>query len=132
MKAGVLLTAEGLSDAAEGAVVDFPGDEPIVTDGPYGDVHELLNGFWIIQTATNAEAIEWAKRAPLGPGSNVEVRRFNEWDDFTGHADKEYVQKERCWREELKNNSRPVSTFSWIMPPAEPQLPGGKSLSSHP
>lgn len=102
MKAGVMLAGEGLADAEEGAVVDFSSDEPIVTDGPYGEIHELLNGFWIIQTATKTEAIEWAKRAPLGPGSKLEVRRVNEDDDFKDFADNEYIQKERGWREELK------------------------------
>lgn len=102
MKAGVLLSAEGLADAKEGSVVDFSSDEPIATDGPYGEIHELLNGFWIIQTSTKEEAIEWAKRAPLGPGSKLEIRRIQEWEDFPDYADNEYVQKESAWREELK------------------------------
>ena len=34
MKAGVLLGAEGLDDPGQGAVVDFSGEAPVVTDGP--------------------------------------------------------------------------------------------------
>jgi hypothetical protein len=34
MKAGVLLGAEGLDDPGKGAVVDFSGGAPVVTDGP--------------------------------------------------------------------------------------------------
>lgn len=70
MTAGVLVAGEGLAQEA-GYVVDFAGETPIVSDGPYGEVHELFNGFWIIQTSTAEEAIEWAKRAPLTPGKQA-------------------------------------------------------------
>lgn len=93
VKAGVLVGAEGLSDPSEGIVVDFDSEEPIVTDGPYGETHELFNGFWMIQVSSREEAIEWAKRCPLGPGSKLELRRVNEWEDFAEHQDNEYVKK---------------------------------------
>ncbi|MCK9487588.1 MAG: YciI family protein [Dehalococcoidia bacterium] len=102
IKAGVLLGGDGLSPPEEGFVVDFSAeDEPIVTDGPYGETHELFNGFWIIQTATKEEAIEWASRCPLGPGNKLEVRRITDASDFADFADNEYVQKEEVWRKEL-------------------------------
>lgn len=101
MKAGVLLAGEGLSDAQEGFVVDFAGETPIVTDGPYGETHELFNGFWIIQASSKEEAAEWAKRCPLGPGSKLEVRRVTDESDFADYSDNEYVQKEEQWRREL-------------------------------
>jgi hypothetical protein len=98
IEAGVLLAGEGLSDAAQGAVVEFTGEAPIVTDGPYGEVHELFNGFWTIQAATKEEAVEWAKRAPLTAGNKIEVRRVTDESDFAGHEDNEYLQKEKGWR----------------------------------
>ncbi len=98
IKAGVLLAGEGLTDAAEGFIVDFSGEAPLVTDGPYGETKELFNGFWIIETSTREEAAEWAKRAPLGPGAFLEVRRVTELEDFP--ADNEWIQKEAGWREE--------------------------------
>ena len=101
MKAGVLLAGEGLTAPDEGFVVDFAGEEPIVTDGPYGELHELFNGFWILQVASKEEAAQWASRCPLGPGAKLEVRRVAEADDFADYADNEYVQKEVGWREEL-------------------------------
>ena len=103
MKAGVLLAGEGLAAPTEGFVVDFDAEKPIVTDGPYGETHELFNGFWIIQTASKEEAAEWASRCPLGPGSKLEVRRVTDMSDFEGFADNEYIQKEAGWREELEN-----------------------------
>ena len=72
-----------------------------MSDGPYGEVHELFSGFWILQTATAEEAIEWAKRCPLGPGSKLEVRRVHDESDFEEWSDNEYIQKEAGWREEL-------------------------------
>ena len=98
IEAGVLLGGDGLTDAAKGAVVEFTADAPIVSDGPYGEVNELFNGFWIVQTATQEEAVEWARRAPLGEGNKIEVRRITDESDFAEHADNEYIQKEKEWR----------------------------------
>lgn len=100
IEAGVLVAGEGLTDAKEGVVVDFSTQPPVVTDGPYGEVHELFNGFWILEVATIEEAAEWARRAPLGPGSKLEVRRVTDESDFADFADNEYIQKEKGWREE--------------------------------
>src|SRR5690554_886232 len=100
MKAGVLLAGEGLADAKEGFVVDFSAEKPIVTDGPYGETHELFNGFWIIEASSKEEAAEWASRCPLGPGSKLEVRRVHDDSDFAEFADNEYLKKEAIWREE--------------------------------
>jgi hypothetical protein len=100
IKAGVLVAGDGLAPEA-GYVVDFGGETPIVSDGPYGEVHELFNGFWIIQTSTAEEALEWAKRAPLTPGNKLEVRRVTDETDFAGFEDNEYMKKEKEWRKEL-------------------------------
>ena len=102
MKAGVLIAGEGLTDAKEGFVVDFSTERPIVTDGPYGETHELFNGFWILEVSSKEEAAEWASRAPLGPGTKLEVRRVTDESDFAEYADNEYVHKEAGWREELE------------------------------
>jgi hypothetical protein len=103
IEAGVLVAGEGLSDAAEGAVVDFSAETPVVTDGPYGETKELFNGFWIVDVATKEEAVEWARRAPLaGPGNKIEVRRVNGVEDFP--QDNEWIQKEQGWREQLGTN----------------------------
>ena len=101
IKAGVLIAGEGLTDPAEGFVVDFDAEPPVVTDGPYGEVHELFNGFWMIEVSSREEAVEWASRAPLGPGSKLEVRRVTDEEDFADYADNEYIQKEKGWRREL-------------------------------
>lgn len=103
IKAGVLLSAEGLADASEGFVVDFESDPPVVTDGPYAEAKELFNGFWILEVSGKEEAAQWASRCPLGPGSKLEVRRVASIDDFP--QDNEWIQKEEQWREEAENRS---------------------------
>ena len=65
IRAGVLLAAEGLADPAEGVVVDFSAEPPVVTDGPYGETKELFGGFYILNVASKEEAVEWAKRLPI-------------------------------------------------------------------
>ena len=102
MKAGVLLSGDGLADdLSEAFVVDFNSETPIVTDGPYGETHELFSGFWILEVASKEEAVEWATRCPLGPGSKLEVRRVTDMSDFEDFADNEFLKKEEGWRAEL-------------------------------
>lgn len=96
--AGVLAGGDGLAPATEGFVVDFAGEKPIITDGPYGETHELFNGFWIVDVSSKEEAAQWASRAPLGPGAKLEVRRITDESDFEAFADNEYIQKEAEWR----------------------------------
>ena len=98
VNAGVLAGGGGLTDAKEGFVVEFGGEAPVVTDGPYGETHELFNGFWILEVSSREEAAEWARRAPLGAGSKLEVRRVTDESDFADYEDNEYIQKEKEWR----------------------------------
>ena len=105
INAGVLLAGDGLADDVEttGFVVDFSTTPPAVTDGPYGETHELFNGFWILDVRSKEEAAEWALRCPLGPGSKLEVRRVTDESDFAGFEDNEYLQKETEWRAAAEN-----------------------------
>lgn len=100
VNAGVLADGAGLTEASEGAVVDFSGEAPTVTDGPYGELRELFNGFWMLEVSSQEEAIEWARQAPLGAGSQIEVRRVTGAEDFP--EDNEWIQKEQEWIAEGK------------------------------
>ena len=98
ISAGVLVAAEGLEDASETVVVDYSSQPPVATDGPYGETKELFGGFWILDVASKEEAVEWAKRAPMGgPGMKTEIRRVPSIDEFP--QDNEWIQRERAWRE---------------------------------
>jgi hypothetical protein len=80
-QAGVLLALDGLTPPSEGARISYSGKDRTVTDGPYAEAKEVIGGYWIIQTKSRDEAIEWAKRCPMQDGA-VEVRRISEMSDF--------------------------------------------------
>jgi len=81
-KAGVLLSLDGLAPPSAGVRVSFKGGKPNVTDGPFAEAKECVGGYWMIQVKSQDEAIEWAKRAPMGDNEIIEVRRVQEMEDF--------------------------------------------------
>ena len=81
-KAGVLLSLDGLTPPSAGVRVSFNGGKPKVTDGPFAEAKECVGGYWMIQVKSQDEAIEWAKRAPMGDNEIIEVRRVQEMEDF--------------------------------------------------
>jgi hypothetical protein len=82
--AGVLLAGEGLQPSSKGARVRFSGDARAVTDGPFPETNQLIAGFWIFETASREEAIEWVKRCPnpLNGEAEIEIRQVYEAEDF--------------------------------------------------
>ncbi len=82
VNAGVMVAGEGLHPSSRGARVRFSGAERTVTDGPFAETKELLAGYWIFQTASMDEAIEWIKRAPFDGGTEIEIRQIFEMEDF--------------------------------------------------
>ncbi len=87
-KAGVLLSLDGLQPPSAGARVSFKGGKATVKDGPFAEVKEVLGGYWMLQVKSKAEAIEWAKRAPMLDGDVIEVRQVQELADFTPELQK--------------------------------------------
>lgn len=82
-KAGILLAVDGLHPPSVGARVTFPGGKPVVTDGPFAEVKEVLGGYWIIQVKSKEEAIAWASRCPGDDNATIEVRQVQELSDFS-------------------------------------------------
>jgi len=81
-QAGVLLSLDGLLPPSAGARVSFCGGKPQVTDGPFAEAKECVGGYWMIQVKSKEEAIEWAKRAPMGDDELIEIRQVHEMEDF--------------------------------------------------
>ena len=82
-KAGVLLALDGLHPPSMGARVAFrPGKPPVVTDGPFPEVREVLGGYWMIRVKSKAEAVEWARRCPMPEEAVIEIRQVQEMEDF--------------------------------------------------
>ena len=80
--AGVLITLDGLHPPSMGARVSFATGKPIVTDGPFAEAKEVLGGYWMIEVASRAEAIAWAKQCPASPNEIIEIRQVQELADF--------------------------------------------------
>ena len=82
VKAGVMLAGEGLHPSSKGVRITFNGGKRTVVDGPFAETKELVAGFWLLQTKTREEVIEWIKRAPFSGGEEVEIRQVHEAEDF--------------------------------------------------
>ena len=66
---GELVDMQALAGPALAKVVTFDGQAgPVVTDGPYTEVKEVLAGYQIIDVETEARAIEIAAKVSAAPG----------------------------------------------------------------
>lgn len=101
VKAGVMLLGEGLQPSSKGLRVTFSATHRIVTDGPFAETKELIAGYWIWQTASRDEALEWAKRAPMEEGNVLEIRQIYEASDFGDAFTPELQEKEDHLRAEI-------------------------------
>jgi len=99
-KAGVLLALDGLRPPSTGARISYTDGKATVTDGPFAEAKEVIGGYWIIQVRSREEAIEWARRAPMGNNEIIEVRQIQEMSDFP-----EDIQKAAEGFENLTNTS---------------------------
>lgn len=85
IKAGIMLSGDGLKPSSKGARVTFSGTKRTVTDGPFAETKELVAGFWLWKCQSLEEAIEWVKRCPNpmpGEDSDIEIRPLYEMEDF--------------------------------------------------
>ncbi len=66
-------------------VVTNVAGKPVVTNGPFGDIKEIIGGLIIVRAASIEEAIAFAKGSPVlqGEGNSLEVRRIASNED--GH-----------------------------------------------
>jgi hypothetical protein len=105
IKAGVLLALDGLHPSSKGARVKFSGKSRTVVDGPFTEAKELIAGFWIWQVRNIEEAVEWLKRSPFKPGTEVEIRQIFEMEEFAPILSEEQIQHKVAKRAELPNQT---------------------------
>jgi hypothetical protein len=101
VKAGVMLAGEGLQASSKGVRIKFSGTKRTVIDGPFTEAKELVAGFWLWQVRSMEEAVEWLKRAPFGGGTEVEIRRVFEAEDFGDAATPEMREREQRLRRQV-------------------------------
>lgn len=109
VKAGILLTGEGLAPTSEGAEVIFRDGDATVVDGPFTEAKEFIAGYWVIQVSSHAEAIEWAKRCPHPPKGDptelkLQLRRIGELEDYD-EMPEELKERERELRAQQESAS---------------------------
>jgi hypothetical protein len=105
VKAGILLSGEGLHPSSKGARVLFSGTSRTVTAGPFAETKELVAGFWIWRVNSMEQAIEWVKRCPnpMVSDSEIEIRPLFEMEDFGDAMTPELkAQEERLCAEAAK------------------------------
>lgn len=72
--AGVHVASDELRETASAKSVRGVGGTQ-VADGPFVDTKESLGGYYLIDCATDEEALHWAKQAPtMLHGGGVELR----------------------------------------------------------
>ena len=82
VKAGIMQAGEALHPTAKGARVKYSSGQPAVSRGPFNFNSDLVAGFWLIQTESLDQAIDWMKRAPFGGGAEIEIRQVFSPEDF--------------------------------------------------
>ncbi|WJH40539.1 YciI family protein [Aliirhizobium terrae] len=76
--AGVRVFVGGLKPASEAKSLQRQGDGNVATiDGPYLKTSEHVGGFWVLDVASEAEAVEWGRKAVIACRAPVEVRPFH-------------------------------------------------------
>ena len=68
---GAIRGGAELASTTSATTLRHRGDDVSVTDGPFAETTEQFGGFYLVEAADMAEAIELAKQLP---GATVEVR----------------------------------------------------------
>lgn len=83
VKAGIMVDGAGLFSTSRGARVQVTEAGPVVTDGPFTEIKEVIAGFWIWECASLQEAIDWVGKCPIAHGQDrFEIRQMHELEDF--------------------------------------------------
>ena len=109
VKAGVMLAGEGLHPSSKGARVTFSENKRTVIDGPFTETKELIAGYWLLQTKSLEECIEWVKRCPNPmpeTESEIEIRQVFDAADFGEAYTPEIKAREDRMGPQMTENAR--------------------------
>ena len=109
VKAGIMVSGDGLQPSTNGKRVVFAGGDRKVVDGPFAETKELVAGFWIWRVSSMEEAVAWARRCPdpmPGEEAVLELRPLYEMEDFGDNATPEIREREARMRAELEKRGR--------------------------
>lgn len=105
VKAGIMLSGEGLHPSSKGVRVRFSDKGQTVVNGPFPETEQLVAGFWMWQCKSREEALEWLKRCPNpmpGEEAEIELRQVFDAEDFGAEFTPELRAQEERLRAELE------------------------------
>lgn len=111
VKAGIMITGEGLLASSSGKRVRISSKGSAVEDGPFKNPEELVAGFWIWEVRSMEEAVEWARRCPNPmPGDEgvLELRPIAGIEAFGEAYTSEVREQEDRLREQLETQHKKV------------------------
>jgi hypothetical protein len=73
-KRGLLIASESLRSQASASRIQRREGRPYITDGPFPETKEMIGGFFLVDCATQQEAIAIASECPAAEWLTVEVR----------------------------------------------------------
>jgi hypothetical protein len=94
VEAGVFIAGAGLKPMTESKRVVTEGTSRSVIDGPFAEAREMVAGFSIWEVKDMDEAVAWAKRSPMMPGT-MEIRPFYEAADLADFVTPEELEMGR-------------------------------------
>ena len=107
--AGIMVDGEGLHPSSKAKRLRYGKKAPAVIDGPFAETKELIAGFWVWNVKSIDEAVDWAKRCPMLPGDELEIRPIFSAEDFGDAMTPELREQEdrqRATIEKSKKKSR--------------------------
>ena len=78
---GILRAGEALQPTMTAKTVQVREGQRVVTDGPFAETKEQLGGFYIVEAASEDQALEVATRLPGSKWGTVEVRPVMEFPE---------------------------------------------------
>jgi hypothetical protein len=103
VEAGIMQAGEGLHPSSKGARLKYSGSQAAVSRGPFNLTNDLVSGFWLIQTKSLDEAVDWMKRAPFDGGAEIEIRQVFSAEDFGDALTPELREQEARLRAQAAN-----------------------------
>ncbi len=73
---GLLSTGQALRSDSDGVRVRLRHGKRALVDGPFSESKEMIGGFFLLECASKAEAIEIASECPAAEWATVEVREL--------------------------------------------------------
>lgn len=82
--AGAFQAGDALNPVQTAKSVRVRDGQRIVTDGPFAETREQLGGYYLVEAATEEEAIAIAAKIPTVHHGTIEVRPIIVWDGDAG------------------------------------------------